>query len=67
MPYQPLSGQKRKVLDDTASLPEVIIVPASWYPVQPVAAKNIKAGDIETVVRIARSEENPLSDQQKRV
>ncbi len=63
MPYQPLSGQKRKVLDDTASLPEVIIVPASWYPDHPVAAKNIKSGDIETVVRIARSEENPLRTQ----
>ncbi|CAL8462383.1 g1916 [Coccomyxa elongata] len=34
LPYQPLSGQKRKVLDDLASLPEVIIVPASWYPDQ---------------------------------
>ncbi|BDA44317.1 hypothetical protein COCOBI_05-5010 [Coccomyxa sp. Obi] len=62
MPYQPLSGQKRKVLDDVAmaSLPEVIIVPASWYPDQPVAAKQIVSGDIETVMRIARGLENPL-------
>lgn len=63
MPYQPLSGQKRKVLDDLASLcpPHGTLINGPGQRIHgTVAAKNIKSGDIETVVRIARSEENPL-------
>ncbi|CAL8461819.1 g1350 [Coccomyxa elongata] len=52
------AGQKRKL--EESELPEVVMLPAVWFPDPQLSAKTVKSGDMEMACKLDRKEENPL-------
>ncbi len=53
------AGQKRKL--EESELPQVVMLPAVWFPDPQLSAKTVKSGDMEMACKLDRKEDNPLT------
>ncbi|CAL8465962.1 g5498 [Coccomyxa elongata] len=52
------AGQKRKL--EESELPQVVMLPAVWFPDPQLSAKTVKSGDMEMACKLAHKDDNPL-------